>query len=157
MVGNDYYFLSYGAPYLGKVNIKTGSVEYLELPAQLIASPKSAKDDRYLQDIKKVKNIPVNQKGLEVGAKGHDGAGYGLLCSASPILVGKHLIIPVVTGTVYVIDTTKPFKNGEALVAVNDLGKANKTWTLSTFSYSKGRLYTHTMKEIICIENKEKN
>ena len=157
LVGNDYYFLSYAAPYLGKVNIKTGSVEYLALPAQLIASPESSKEDRYIESIQKVKNIPVNQKGLEVGAKGHNGAGYGHLCSASPILVGNHLIIPVVTGTVYVIDTTKDFKNGAALVAVNDLGEANKTWTLSSFSYSKGRLYTHTMKEIICIENKDED
>ncbi|MDD7983983.1 PQQ-binding-like beta-propeller repeat protein [Lentisphaera marina] len=157
LVGNDYYFLSFSAPYLGKVNLETGSMEYLELPAQLIASPKSAQENVFINSIKKVKNVPVNQKGLKIGAKGHDGAGFGHLCSASPILVGKHLIIPVVTGTVYVIDTTKGFNNGEALVAVNDLGEANKTWTLSTFSHSKGRLYTHTMKEVICIENNSGN
>ena len=75
--------------------------------------------------------------------------------AASPILVGKYLIFPVVTGTVYVIDTTKTLEKGKALVAINDLGEAGKTWTLSSLSYAQGKLYARTMKEIICIENKE--
>lgn len=155
LVGDDYYFLSHSAPYLGKVNMETSKLEYLELPAQLIPGKKSRSEDIYIHELKKIKNDPVNQNNLHVGNKGHDGSGFGHISSACPILVGKHLIIPVVTGTVYVIDTTKAFENGEALVAVNDLGEEGKTWTLSSFSYSEGKLYAHTMKELICIKGKD--
>ena len=40
------------------------------------------------------------------------------------------------------------------IVAVNDLGPAGETWTLASFSYAKGRLWMHTMKEVICIGKK---
>ena len=154
LIGDDHYFLAHGIPYIGKVNIRTGKLEYLQLPSQLVPDKDSANSDKYRKTLKEVKNLPVNNKGFEVGHKGHNTAGFGHISSASPILVGKHLIIPVVTGTVFVIDIEKPFENGEALVAVNDLGEAGKTWTLSSFSYAKGNLYTHTMKEIICIKGK---
>ncbi|EDM26574.1 probable serine/threonine protein kinase related protein [Lentisphaera araneosa HTCC2155] len=155
LVGDDHYFLAHASAHLGKINVRTGSVEYLELPAQVIPGKNSRSEDQFKNSIKEVKNIPINQKGFAVGHKGHNTAGFGHMQSASPILVGKHLIFPVVTGTVYVIDTTKTLEKGKALVAINDLGEAGRTWTLSSFTYSQGKLFARTMKEIICIENKE--
>ena len=37
VIGDWHWFLSHNVPYLGRVNVKTGAVEYLELPSQLIA------------------------------------------------------------------------------------------------------------------------
>jgi hypothetical protein len=54
-------------------------------------------------------------------------------------------------GTVYVIDAFAETLDEKALVAVNDLGPAGETWTLASFSHAKGRLWMHTMKEVICI------
>ena len=88
---------------------------------------------------------------LPVGNKGHNGSGWGHISAASPTLVGKYLFWPVVTGTVYVLDTGIENWDQHALTAVNDLGKAGETWTLSSFSFAHGRLYIRTMKEIICI------
>ena len=34
------------------------------------------------------------------------------------------------------------------------VGPAGETWTLASFSYAKGRLWMHTMKEVICIGTK---
>ena len=155
LVGDNHYFLAHASAHLGKINIRTGSVEYLELPAQVIPGKNSRSEDQYKKSINEVKNSPRNQKGFAVGYRGHNSAGYGHMHAASPILVGKYLIFPVVTGTVYVIDTTKTLEKGKALVAINDLGEAGKTWTLSSLSYGQGKLYARTMKEIICIENKE--
>jgi hypothetical protein len=69
--------------------------------------------------------------------------------------VGPYLYWPAVTGTTHVIDTRAVELNPEALVAVNDLGPGGETWTLASLSYANGRLYAHTMREIICIEASE--
>ena len=58
----------------------------------------------------------------------------------------------LVTGTVHVIDTEVEALSPESLVAINDLGPGAETWTLASLTYSGGRLYAHTMKEILCIE-----
>ena len=96
-------------------------------------------------------NKPINAKGFAVGDKGHNRSGWGHISAASPINVGKYLIWPVVSGTVYVLDTSSESWDQNAIVSVNDLGEGEKTWTLSSFSYAHGRLYMHTMREIICI------
>ncbi len=61
----------------------------------------------------------------------------------------------MVTGTVYVIDTEVEKLSPQALVAVNDLGRGGETWTLASLTAANGRLFAHTMKEIICIEAAE--
>ena len=98
-----------------------------------------------------MKNSPSNAGGFAIGRKGHTSTGFGHISAGSPIVVGKLLYFPVVTGTVYVIDSTVQRLEPSALLAVNDLGPAGETWTLSSFSYSKGRLFMHTMREILCI------
>ena len=69
----------------------------------------------------------------------------------SRVAVGSILYIPTMIGTSYVIDTSAETLDEKALLSVNDLGPAGKTWTLSSFSYANGRLYHRTMKEVICI------
>ena len=97
-------------------------------------------------------NRPLNAAGFAVGDKGHNGAGWGHISAASPTLVGRYLLLPVVTGTVYVIDTQAEQLSPESIVAVNDLGPGGETWTLASLTFASGRLYAHSMKEIICIE-----
>lgn len=36
--------------------------------------------------------------------------------------------------------------------SIIDPGPAHETWTLMSFSHATGRLYMHTMKEIVCLE-----
>ena len=57
----------------------------------------------------------------------------------------------MMNGTVYVIDAYAKTLDKNALIAINDLGLAGKTWTLASFSYANGRLSMHTMKEVLCI------
>lgn len=149
-----HWFLAHNFHYIGRVHIETGKVEYLEVPAMLIASEKDRKQDRLLWGKQKNVNHPVNASGFAVGDKGHNGTGWGHISAASPTLVGKYLFCPVVTGTVYVIDTTVDELSPDSLIAVNDLGPGGKTWSLSSLSFANGRIYAHTMREIICIEAK---
>ncbi|NND98680.1 MAG: PQQ-like beta-propeller repeat protein [Pirellulaceae bacterium] len=152
VVGDWHWFLAHDAHYVGRVHTRTGKVEYLEVPAQLVVSDVDRDQDVWLWGKGKPDNRPTNAAGFPIGRKGHDTSGWGHISAASPILVGKFLYWPVVTGTVYVLDTTVRELTPDALVAVNDLGVSGRTWTLASFSYARGRLYMHTMREVICIE-----
>ena len=154
-IGDWHWFLSHNVHYLGRVQVETGTVEYLELPAQLMPSTESRDQDVWLWGKGHPRNRPLNAAGLAVGDKGNTGTGWGHISAASPTLVGQYLFLPVVTGTVYVIDTRVQTLTPEAIVAINDLGPGGETWTLATVSYANKRLYAHTMKEIICIETSE--
>lgn len=152
VIGDWHWFLAHDFPYVGRVHIETGEVEYLELPAQLMPHTKSRKNDVRLWGKANPDNLPVNAAGFAVGNKGHTGSGFGHISAASPIRVGKYLFLTMVTGTVHVIDTDKARLSPESLVAINDLGPGGETWTLASLSFANGRLYAHTMTEILCIE-----
>lgn len=151
-VGDWHWFLSHNVHYLGRVNVETGAVEYLELPAQLMPGAESRQQDVRLWGTGNTNNRPLNAAGFAVGDKGHNGTGWGHISAASPTVVGRYLFLPVVTGTVYVIDTQGEQLSPKSIVAVNDLGPGGETWTLASLTYAGGRLYAHTMREIICIE-----
>ena len=152
--GDWHWFLAHNMPYIGRVNAETGAVEYLEVPAQLIASETSREDDVLLFGKGKRDNRPLNASGFAVGDKGHDGIGFGHISAASPTRVGRFLFFPVVTGTVYVIDAEAKELSGDSLIAINDLGPGGETWTLASMTFANGRLFAHTMKEVVCIETR---
>lgn len=104
-----------------------GEVEYLELPAQLMPGSKSRAQDIWLWGKGNPKNRPLHAVGFAVGDKGQEGTGWGHISAASPTLVGQCLSLPVVTGTVYVIDTSVDRRFAEAIVAVNDVGPGGET------------------------------
>lgn len=151
VVGDWHWFLSHNVHYVGRVNARTGVVEYLELPAQLVASSRSRTEDTFLWGKPKRGNDPRNAQGFAVGDKGHTGSGWGHISAASPTRVGRFLFFPVVTGTVYVLDAQVEELSPKAIVALNDVGPAGETWTLSSITFANGCLFAHTMKELICI------
>lgn len=152
VVGDWHWFLSHHVHYLGRVHVETGRVEYLELPAQLIPDARSRDKDVRLWGQGHPQNDPRNAAGFAVGDKGHRGTGWGHISAASPTRIGRYLFFPVVTGTVYVIDSEAETLTPKAIVAINDLGPGTETWTLATVTFANQRLYAHTMTEIICIE-----
>jgi outer membrane protein assembly factor BamB len=157
VVGDWHWFLSHNVPYVGRVNVHTGEVEYLELPAQLMPSNQARQQDIRLWGNGNPTNQPLNAAGFAVGDKGHNGTGWGHISAASPTVVGHYLFLPVVTGTVYVIDVHVDQLSPRSLVAVNDLGPGGQTWTLASLTYANERLYAHTMKEILCIQAESKS
>lgn len=152
VVGDHHWFLSHNFPYLGRVNVETGKVEYLELPAQLMPGTESRAQDVRLWGKGNPSNRPLNAGGFAVGDKGHNGTGWGHISAASPTRIGRYLFLPVVTGTVYVIDAEAETLSPKSIVAINDLGPGGQTWTLASLTFANGRLFAHTMTEILCIE-----
>ncbi len=151
VVGDWHYFLAHNMIAIGRVHVTSGKVEYLQVPVQVAARLDG--EDQWIWD--KDEAIPIdttNSRGINIAAdKRATRSGWGHVSAASPTLVGHYLYFPMMTGTVYVIDTTAVQLSGDALVAINDLGPAGKTWTLSSFSYANGSLFIRTMKEVIRI------
>ena len=159
LVDNWNYFRSYKHPWLGRVNVDTNKVEYLELPLQLSRLP--GQDDQLLwfDDKKKkmetqtiVPNDMKNSRGLVVfGDKRSKGSGWGHIASPTPSVAGNNLYIPVMNGTVFVIDLKAKILDEKAIIGINDLGTAGQCYTRASLSFANGKAYAHTIKELICI------
>jgi hypothetical protein len=164
LVGNYHYFRCYTRPWLGRVNVTNGNVEYLELPLQLKTvgtaasellwfQPSMAEKSRGLNQQSFTPNSLTNSSGFVVsGDKRSRGNGWGHIASPVPSVAGAHLYIPVMNGTVYVVRWDSDKLDEQALVGINDLGTAGESWTRASLSFSAGRIYAHTIKELICIE-----
>ncbi|MEN8773459.1 MAG: PQQ-binding-like beta-propeller repeat protein [Akkermansiaceae bacterium] len=159
LVGEWNYFRHYKQPLLGRVNVVAGTVEYLELPLQL-SRVKNQKDQFLWFDVSKKKmetqtivpNEMKNSRGLVVfGDKRSKGSGWGHVAAASPSVAGDHLYVPVMNGTVYVINWKAKTLNENAIVAINDLGPAGKSYNRASLSFANGKAYAHTIRELICI------
>ena len=146
LVGDYHYFRSFSGFRIGRVNVKTGKVEYLEVPVQVVQGKANW--------TKALPNDMRNAKGfLATNDKRNAGSGWGHCSAASPIVVGEHLYLPTMIGIVYVLKWNAPILDEKALVSISDLGPAGKTWSLSSLSFSNGRIYARTMKELICIDS----
>jgi len=148
LVGDFHYFRTHNGFLLGRVNLSTGKVEYLQVPVQVV---READAETVLWD-KAMENDVKNNDGFVVCQDQRaKSSGWGHVSAASPIVVGEHLYMPTMVGTVYVIRWNAPKLDESALVSISDLGPAGKTWTLSSLACDNGKLYARTLKELICI------
>ncbi len=168
-IGDFSYFRNYLQNYLGRVNLKTDQVEYLQLPVQLVRK-KGKADVRHWSaegsiapwgNKKKkgplkqnywllVHNDMKNSRGFEVmGDERSRGNGWGHVATQIPTAIGEHLYVPVMNGTVYVLKWNADKLDENALISINDLGPAGHAWTRASLSFSNGRIFAHTIKEVI--------
>lgn len=164
LVGPWHYFRSYTRPYLGRVHVDRGTVEYLELPLQLskkvdekdellwFTEPKGKKDPGLHQQVF-IGNEMKNSRGFVVfGDKRSKGSGWGHISSPGPSVAGDFLYVPVMNGTVYVIRwDVDVLEYEKAVESINDLGPAGIAWTRASVSFAGGKAFAHTMQELICI------
>ena len=132
-----------------RINVETGTVEYLELPFPVphVENAIEKNGEVYYPD------MTINSRGINVGEDKRSGrSGWWWCFNGNVIAVNQHLFFTFMSGNVQVIDGTTQRFDETALVAFNDLGKFGETWSVNTPSYSNGRLYHRTMKELICIE-----
>ncbi len=205
LIGSYHYFRSYTRPYLGRVQVETGAVEYLELPLQLSRAPGKPDSYGWFQPPKNKKEPPPstvrplsggktrsgsrqdfrespnksklltssatsvmvpkglneqaiaanevkNSRGFVVmGDKRSAGNGWGHIAAPTPSVAGPHLYVPVMNGTVYVIDWNAAKLDELAVIAINDLGPAGESYTRASLSFGKDRIFAHTIRELICI------
>jgi len=69
----------------------------------------------------------------------------------TPVVLGSHLYITTMLGTVYVVDITAEDLDQRALVAVNDLGPLGDCWSMSGPSAAGGVLYHRSARELVAI------
>lgn len=86
-----------------------------------------------------------------MGDKRSKGNGWGHVAAPSPSVAGDHLYVPVMNGTVYVLKANAEKWDESAIVSINDLGPAGQSWMRASLSFSEGRIFVHTMRELICI------
>ncbi|MEM9365131.1 MAG: PQQ-binding-like beta-propeller repeat protein [Planctomycetota bacterium] len=149
LVGDFHYFRTHVGHQIGRVDLQSGHVEYLQMPVQVVTDASS--DRTLLWD-----DAPANQVRNNDGFVVYQDAratrdGWGHVSAASPIIVGPHLYMPTMLGTVYVLRWDAKRLDSSALISVSDLGPAGKTWSLSSMAHSDGRLYARTLKQLICI------
>ena len=134
---------------IGRVNLKNGEVEYLEVPTQVVREPGGKEQKLWGETLP---NDMKNAEGFRATMdKRNAGSGWGHVSSAPPIVVGDLIYFPTMVGMVYVIKWNAEKFNEQALVSISDLGKAGETWSLSGLAYADGKLYARTMKELLCI------
>lgn len=170
LVGRYHYFRSYIYNYLGRVNMDTGKVEYLQLPVSLLRRPDCP--DEFIWNESDLPSPPEKRFNVPTeishwtfkpnrmeGASGYkllgdarsQGNGWGHFAAQIPTAIGRHLYVPIMNGMVYVIEWNAKNLDEKALVSINDLGPIGEAWTRSNMTYSNGKLYAQTIREIVCI------
>jgi hypothetical protein len=149
LIGDYHYFRAHNEFFIGRVHVRTGKVEYLEVPVQVVRAEGKQDETRWRDAIP---NDMRNADGyLATQDRRNAGSGWGHVSAASPTVIGQHIYLPTMIGMVYVLKWDAPVLDETALVSISDLGPAGETWSLSSLSYADGRIYARTMKELICI------
>jgi outer membrane protein assembly factor BamB len=159
-VGNYHYFRSYTANYLGRVNIQTGAVSYLELPLQVLREPGKPEQTLWPKAGTKKsiaatirQNSVRNSQGFQVmGDARAVQNGWGHSASPLPSACGNRLYVPILCGMVFVIQADAPSLDESAVLSISDLGPLGEAFTRASISTDGSRLYGHTIRELIAIQ-----
>lgn len=135
---------------IGRVNIETGKVEYLEVPVSV--ERVAGKPDHFIYD-DPVATKPLDYKGVDVAAEERSRTDGWTIPAffGSPIAINGKIYLSTMLGITYVIDGRAKTLDQKALLGVNDLGPSGETWSLNSLSFSNGRLYNRSIKEVVCI------
>lgn len=146
-VGKYHFFMGGQPGILGRIDVQTDEVTYLQVPVQVIIE-----NGRRKFSWSEFSSGDTTSSGFVVeGDKRRLSHGFGHISAATPIVINGNIYFCTVLGTVYVVDATAERFDEHALVSVNDLGLPGETWTLSPFTAANGHLYQRTSREIICI------
>jgi hypothetical protein len=150
LVGDHMYFMAHDHHSIGRANVVTGRVEYLHVPVQVVR--KQGEPDRPVFG-DHIPSDTQNSRGMDVAPdRRAKGSGWGHVTAARPIAINNRIYFSTMIGTVYVLNADVQTFDEKAIVAINDLGAAGKTWTLAGFAYAEGRIYARTLKTVLCID-----
>ena len=174
LVGDYHYFRAYTRNYLGRVHVGTGGVEYLELPLQVLRMPgmpeKVLWNDEHrtrdlvsLENRKKSKrdltttslrlNAVKNSRGIRVmGDSRSEANGWGHTASPLPSAFGNRLVVPILSGMVFVVQADADVLDEKAVLGINDLGPLGEAFTRANLTTNGERIFAHTIRGVIAIE-----
>jgi hypothetical protein len=155
VVDGWHYFLCFtdkgiGPAYsVGRVNVETDKVEYLEVPVQVVRKPGQPDQPVWGEP---QSSSTVNARGVDVaGDPRSKRDGWYWCFLGNPTAVDGKIFFTTMLGVTYVIDGRARVLDEKALLSVNDLGPAGETWSLNSISYAGGRLFHRSMREVVCI------
>jgi hypothetical protein len=135
---------------LGRVDVETGKVEYLELPVGVDRRP-GAPDQAIFGRTLHTRPLDARGRELAMDRRSSDDGWESAAFFPTPIVLGDHLYLSVMLGLTYVIDVRATVLDERALLSVNDLGPLGETWSMSGPSYGGGVLYHRSLKELVAI------
>ena len=148
----DYYWFVNSNESIARINLETGKIEMLEVPVH--KSPEGL-----IWHKLSIKNDMLNSRGIfAAGDKRSTMSGWSKGNTRfwpAPTIINDKIYINALTGLTYVVDTTAEKLNEKALISVNDLGPAGKSWSGNPISFSDGMIFHRSMKELFCIQQKE--
>jgi hypothetical protein len=135
---------------IGRVNVETGKVEYLEVPVGVDRAP--GRPERLLFGAS-LRTATTDNQGLDVtGDPRSRTDGWEIPAFfPSPVALGGHVYLGTTPGITYVVEAGAATLDQRALLGVNDLGPLGQAWSLAGPSAAGGVLYHHSLKELVAI------
>jgi hypothetical protein len=135
---------------IGRVNVETGKVEYLEVPVGVDRAVGRAERLIYGRSLTTVTN---NAQGQDIAGdpRSHTDGWEIPAFFPSPVSIGGRVYLQTQLGVTYVVDAGAAVLDQSALVGVNDLGALGQAWSLSGPSYAGGMLYHRSLKEVVAL------
>ena len=132
------------------MNVRTGKVEYLELPVAV--ERVVGKPDQFVYGVAR-RTKTTNSRGIDTAQEDRSRTdGWEIPAFwGSPIAVNGVVYFTTTLGLTYALNGLVPVLDEAALLAVNDLGACDDTWSLNSMSYANGRLFHRTLREVVCI------
>ena len=78
--------------------------------------------------------------------------GWGHTASPLPSAFGNQLIMPILSGMVFVIQADSDALNEGAVLAINDLGVLGESFTRANLTTDGIRVFAHTIHGVIAFE-----
>ena len=161
LVGRQLFFLCFkpgnhrkgiGPDYtVGRLNLDSGRIEYLELPTAVDNSVKPAAYTWHTE----AKSDTRNSRGIDAAHdKRSQRDGWHWNFNGNPIAVNNRVYFTLMNGLVYCLATDTVDFDAKALLGVSDLGPAGGTWSLNTPSVTDGVLYHRSATTLIAVEKK---
>ncbi len=136
---------------MGRIDLKTGKAEYLEVPVQ-VDYMEGEKSNIWNTELT---TETINIRGLDVSNdKRSRRDGWHWNFNGNPIAVNGKIFFTTMLGVVYCIDATTESFDENAFISINDLGPKGQTWSVNAPSFANGNLYHRTLKHLICIGEK---
>jgi hypothetical protein len=141
-----------GPPHcVGRVNVETGKVEYLELPVGVERS--AGAPEKFIYG-KSLKTTAADKMGNDLAGddRSHTDGWEIPAFFPSPLALGNKLYFGTTLGVTYVFDAQAAVLDQAAVLGIGDLGPNGQTWSLAGPSFAGGVLYHHSSKEVVAIK-----
>jgi hypothetical protein len=135
---------------IGRVNVETGKVEYIEVPVGIDRAPQKADVLVYGKSLTTTTNNAMGQD-IAGDSRSHTDGWEIPAFFASPVSLGGHVYMGTTMGITYVVDAGAVVLDEKALLGYGDLGPLGQTWSLAGPSYAGGILYHRSLKEVVAL------